>query len=74
MISGSADFLIKVWNTTNFQLISTLVGHTGYVYSLSFSTDGKKIVSGSSDYSIKIWNASSYELIETFNPKYGIYL
>ncbi|KAJ7443867.1 WD40-repeat-containing domain protein, partial [Mycena latifolia] len=36
-----------------------LQGHTGQVWSVAFSSDGKKIVSGSSDHTVRIWDAES---------------
>jgi WD40 repeat protein len=38
--------------------IRTLSGHSGSIYSLSFSADGSKLASGSSDKTIKIWSVS----------------
>ena len=37
----------------------TLTGHTGYVYSAAFSSNGTRIVSGSSDKTVRIWDAVS---------------
>ena len=37
----------------------TLTGHSGSVYSVAYSPDGKHIVSGSCDKSVKIWDAHS---------------
>src|SRR5439155_162204 len=42
-----------------------LSGHTHFVYSVAFSTDGKRIVSGSSDCTVKVWDAHSGEEILT---------
>ena len=44
-------------------LVDPLTGHTGSVYSVSFSGDGRRLVSGSSDKTVRIWNASSGQLI-----------
>ena len=33
--------------------------HSGIVFSVDFSTDGKTIVSGSQDASIKVWDAGA---------------
>ena len=35
-----------------------LQGHTGEVYSVAFSPDGKSLVSGSNDNTVKVWNLS----------------
>ena len=37
----------------------TLKGHSGLVYSVSFSPDGKRIVSGSNDRTLKVWDAQT---------------
>ena len=39
--------------------VCTLRGHSGAVYSATFSSDGKRIVSGSSDNLVKIWDAAT---------------
>ena len=39
----------------------TLKGHSGDVWSVSVSPDGKRIVSGSADETVKIWDISSLE-------------
>jgi WD40 repeat protein len=36
-----------------------LEGHTGWVWSVAFSPDGKHIVSGSSDHTLRIWDTQS---------------
>ena len=42
-------------------------GHTGSVWSVGYSPDGKFIVSGSWDKSIRIWSISSGEMIKKVN-------
>ena len=39
----------------------TLKGHLSRVTSVSFSTDGKRIVSGSRDGTVKVWDISSLD-------------
>ena len=50
---------LKVWDAQTGQETLTLKGHSGYVLSVSFSPDGKRIVSGSADKTVKIWDISS---------------
>ena len=37
----------------------TLTGHSGPVYSVAYSPDGKHIVSGSGDKTVKIWDSTT---------------
>ncbi len=44
---------------TLFNKIPTFQGHTGFVYSVATSPDGKRIVSGSADSTVKVWDAAT---------------
>ena len=44
----------------------TLTGHSDWVRSVAFSSDGKRVVSGSDDKLVKIW--SSETGVEVCNP------
>jgi WD40 repeat protein len=46
-------------------LIQTLAGHSGSVYAVAFSPDGKRIVSGSYDNTVKLWDATTGEVQKT---------
>lgn len=56
IVVGS-DFSLKLYNQQG-NFIREFVGHTGGVYALAASQDGKYIASGSLDQSIKIWLAN----------------
>ena len=45
----------------------TLKGHSGWVNSVSFSPDGKRIVSGSVDKTLKVWDAETGQEVLTLN-------
>jgi WD40 repeat protein len=57
-VSGSYDNTLKVWDAQIGQETLTRQ-HSGGVYSVSFSPDGKRIVSGSRDNTLKVWDISS---------------
>ena len=48
-------------------LLMMLNGHTSYVSSVAFSSDGTRIVSGSGDKSVRIWDASTGALLTMLN-------
>ncbi|OBQ21923.1 ribosome assembly protein 4, partial [Anabaena sp. AL93] len=45
--------------------VNTLKGHEGYVRSVGFSPDGKKLASGSKDKTIKIWDVTTGKVLNT---------
>jgi len=52
---------ISTANAHNVKLLSQLKGHTGPVFSMTFSTNGKLLVSGGSaqDHSVRVWDIPS---------------
>ena len=48
---------VKLWEVSSGKQVKEFKGHSDYVYSVSFSSDGKFIVSGSKDKTVKLWNA-----------------
>ena len=66
-IVSASEHGIKIWNAETGERINTLKDHTDRIWSVSCSSDHKRIVSGSDDNSIKIWNAENSELIKTLN-------
>ena len=63
--TGSQDKLIKLYNTTTFELVSELSGHTRGVWCLEFSSIDRVLCSGSSDQLIKLWSITDYTCIKT---------
>ena len=54
------------WDASSGQATLTLKKHTGFVLSVAFSPDGRRIVSGSGDKTLKVWDAATGQEIFTF--------
>ena len=56
---------IWLYDTTTYQEVALLAGHTSEVNSVAFSPDGGTIASGSSDDTIRLWDARTGAHIRT---------
>eukprot|EP00741_Cyanophora_paradoxa_P012292 tig00000169_g11878.t1 len=56
IVSGGWDRVVKVWNLTNCQLKTDLVGHTGYINTVTVSPDGSLCASGGKDGLAMLWD------------------
>ena len=63
LATASDDRKIRIWETSNYELQSTLEGHTHYVNGVAFSPGGKLIVSSSHDDTVGIWDANTGQLL-----------
>ncbi|MGE5224580.1 MAG: BTAD domain-containing putative transcriptional regulator, partial [Omnitrophica WOR_2 bacterium] len=61
----SAEYTVKIWDSTNGELLRSLKGHTSYLTSLTFSPDGKLLATGSADHTVSIWDIYTGELLQT---------
>eukprot|EP00743_Colponemidia_sp_Colp-15_P000134 GILK01000153.1.p1 GENE.GILK01000153.1~~GILK01000153.1.p1 ORF type:complete len:333 (+),score=55.56 GILK01000153.1:52-999(+) len=58
IVSAGWDKLVKVWNLTNCKLRTNLVGHTGYINTVTISPDGSLCASGGKDGTAMLWDVS----------------
>eukprot|EP00020_Sapocribrum_chincoteaguense_P008690 CAMPEP_0170757204 /NCGR_PEP_ID=MMETSP0437-20130122/14413_1 /TAXON_ID=0 /ORGANISM="Sexangularia sp." /LENGTH=311 /DNA_ID=CAMNT_0011096397 /DNA_START=54 /DNA_END=989 /DNA_ORIENTATION=- len=56
IVSAGWDKLVKVWNLANCQLKNNLVGHRGYINSVTVSPDGSLCASGGKDGTAMLWD------------------
>ena len=58
---------IGIWlcDTTTYQEVALLAGHTGSVTSIAFSPNGGTLASGSRDKTVRLWNAETGALKQT---------
>jgi WD40 repeat protein len=73
LASSSADGTICLWNTTTGQIIQTLTGHEGAVWTVDFSADGRLLVSGSEDGALKLWDVHQGRELQSINHRMEVY-
>ena len=59
LASGSDDNTIKLWNVESRTEVATLKGHSNWVKSVAFNSEGTLLASGSYDRTIKLRNVES---------------
>ncbi|KIJ10806.1 hypothetical protein PAXINDRAFT_85460 [Paxillus involutus ATCC 200175] len=59
--TGGVGKNVTIWNTTTYEKVIELEGHSGDVRSLAFSRDSARIVSGSEDKTVIVWSATTGE-------------
>ncbi|MBP5974414.1 NACHT domain-containing protein [Brasilonema sp. CT11] len=65
--SGSYDRTIRIWDVITGQCLRILRGHTGFIFSLTCSPDGKTLASGSADNTIKLWDIQTGQCLKTLD-------
>jgi len=56
IVSAGWDKVVKVWNLNHCKLRTNLLGHTGYVNSVTVSPDGSLCASGGKDGTAMLWD------------------
>jgi len=56
IVSAGWDKVVKVWNLTRCNLRTNLIGHTGYVNTVTVSPDGSLCASGGKDGTAMLWD------------------
>merc|ERR1719276_653728 len=56
IVSAGWDKIVKVWNLKNCKLRTNLIGHTGYVNTVTVSPDGSLCASGGKDGTAMLWD------------------
>lgn len=65
LISGAWDGSIMTWNTTTWQPISVLQGHTHAVVDIAISPNGRILASASWDDTARLWNLEDSQPISS---------
>jgi WD40 repeat protein/serine/threonine protein kinase len=72
LASGSIDNSAKIWDVETGQEVFTLRGHSGPVFSVFFSPDGRHLASlGYTDSAVRVWNLPTGERGE-LTPRFAL--
>ena len=66
--SGSNDKTINIYNAHTYELIRFLKGHSGFIYSLTYSQKNNCLISSDDECQIKFWNIQNlYNVKNIYN-------
>jgi len=67
IVSAGWDKVVKVWNLETCRLRTNLIGHTGYVNTVTVSPDGSLCASGGKDGTAMLWDLSEGRHLSSLN-------
>lgn len=66
-VTGYDDKYLYVWDVHTEERLHELIGHTGSIYALAFSANGRVVAGGSAgDRTLRMWDAHTGDLLKTF--------
>ena len=72
LAAGGDQNTVRIWDVENGQVLDTLWGHTGEVYTVAFSPDGRWVASGGGDSTVKVWDSHTGKFVRGFRGHEGI--
>jgi guanine nucleotide-binding protein subunit beta-2-like 1 protein len=67
IVSAGWDKIVKVWNLNQCKLRQDLIGHTGYVNTVTVSPDGSLCASGGKDGNAMLWDLNEGRHLSTLD-------
>ena len=52
--TGDEQYVVRLWHISSGEVLRSLEGHTNWVFSLDFSSDGQLLASGSADQTVRV--------------------
>ena len=73
LLSGAADKLARLWNTSDNKLAAFYEGHTNHVLAVAFNKDASLLATASADKEVKVWDVKSREQAVMLGDKKQVY-
>ncbi|GAB4818826.1 hypothetical protein N2152v2_005872 [Parachlorella kessleri] len=70
LFSGSHDYTIHVWRTSDWALVRVLKGHGGGVRALAVSPDGATLYSAAGDNTLRAWSTRAWVCLRTLHGRH----
>jgi WD40 repeat protein len=70
-VAGAESKTVQVWDAHRGTVVATLSGHTGDVWSVAFSPDGKRLASAGADGSVRVWDLATRQMVQTLRGHAG---
>jgi WD40 repeat protein len=71
LLSGAADWTLRIWDIGAARTVKTLTGHTGPILCAAFTADSRRAVSGSEDRTIRLWDVEEGRELHVFRGHIG---
>ncbi|KAK3828974.1 MAG: hypothetical protein J3Q66DRAFT_435407 [Benniella sp.] len=65
--AGLDNSMIAVYSSSNWEIVWTLQGHTGYMNSIVYSPDSRRVASSNSDLTIRLWDVLTGQCTHVLN-------
>jgi WD40 repeat protein len=72
LVTGGKENTVLIWNVETRELLHTLRGHSGDVYTVAFSPGGRWVASAGEDSTVKVWDSRTGELLRNFRGHTGL--
>jgi WD40 repeat protein/tRNA A-37 threonylcarbamoyl transferase component Bud32 len=69
--AGNVDGTITLWDAATGQEVRTLRGHSGPVFGVAFSPDGRQLASGGGMADVKLWDVGGGQELRSFRGPAG---
>jgi WD40 repeat protein/serine/threonine protein kinase len=72
LATGGEKHTVKIWDVQTNELLQTLEGQKGDVYTVAFSPDGRWVAAGGEGSTVRVWDSHTSTLLRSFRGHTGL--